>query len=287
MTPLARPLAALAAALLAASPFTAEQPQVREGNEKLLSGDPAAALERFDAAERATGPHPEIDYDRGNALFALGRQAEAREAWKKALESDRAGALSSRALQNMGNALDALGDKAGAVRAFSQALTRDPANEDARYNLEVLLRRRAEGKGAPKDEGEKGPQQQQGPTQQGPQQGAQPKDGQPPEPKPAEGPQGPKPQPRPGERPQPSPPRAGEGQQAEQGQRPEPKDGQAAGGAGDKKGGQQGRGAQAGDGLAKQDAERLLDALRARERNMPLSPVGKKEARRPDAEKDW
>jgi hypothetical protein len=39
--------------------------------------------------------------------------------------------------------------------------------------------------------------------------------------------------------------------------------------------------------LDAQDAERLLDALRARERNMPLGPAGRKEARKRDVVKDW
>jgi Ca-activated chloride channel homolog len=280
VSPLTSLLPLLLAQALAASPFTAEQPRVREGNEKLLSGDPAGALERLDAAEQEVGTHPEIDYDRGEALYALGRHAEAREAWKKALDADAAGALSSHALQNMGNALDALGDKAGAVRAFSEALTRDPGNEDARYNLEVLLRRRGEGKGAPKDQGDKGQQKPQGPTQQG--QGQRP-----PEQEQTPGAQGQKPDPKPGEQPQPSQPKDGQAKAGDQGKPPKPKDGPAAGAPGEQQTGRDGRSGQPSDGLAKQDAERLLDALRARERNMPLGPAGRKEARRKDVEKDW
>jgi Ca-activated chloride channel family protein len=273
------PLLALAAALLAgAAPFTAEQPRVREGNEKLLSGDPAGALERYDAAEREAGRRPEIDFDRGDALYAQGRHAEAREAWKKAVEADQAGALSSRALQNMGNALDAAGDHQGAARAFSEALTRDPANDDARYNLEVLLRRKAAGQGKPKEEGDDGARKQQGPPQGG--QGQQPKEEQ--QPKGAPGQQQPgaeqrKPEPGQDER-----RRAGEQERREQGQQEQP------GAAGQPKAGDDGR--RAGvrpEGLARQDAERLLDALRARERNMPLGPAGRKEPRRRDAGKDW
>lgn len=273
--------AALALALLlGASPFKAEQPAVQAGNEKLLSGDAAGALERYQAAEQAAGPHPEIDYDRGNALHALGRHAEAREAWKQALERDRAGTLSSRALQNMGNALAAAGDREGAVKAFSQALGRDPANEDARYNLEVLLRRKAEGKGAPKDPGDQGKQekQEQGPPEQQP--GGQPKDPQ--DPKDQQGKQdqagqqpdqakgSPKPEPgKPGER-KDEAKGAGEPDQRKQGEPPR----------GEPQGARQGP-------LDAQDAERLLDALRARERNMPLGPAGRKEARKRDVVKDW
>ena len=145
----------LAALLLAASPFQAEQPEVRAGNQALKGGDPAAALPRYDAAEHQVGPHPEIDFDRGHALLEAGRAEEARAAWKKAAERAR-GPLASRSLQNTAGALDAAGDREGAIGALAEALRLDPANEDARYNLEVLLRRKAEGKGAPKDQGEQG-----------------------------------------------------------------------------------------------------------------------------------
>lgn len=285
--------AALLLALLgAASPFTAEQPAVRQGNEQLLSGDGAAALERYQAAEREAGPHPEIDFDRGNALHALGRHAEAREAWRRALERDAAGVLSSRALQNTGNALAAAGDRDGAVKAFSQALARDPANEDARYNLEVLLRRKAQGQGAPKDQGDQGkqggqPEQQPGKPEQGQQDGkdqAQGQDrqgaGQAPEPEPGQA-QG-----------QPKPDQERQGDEDQPGQQPGPserKDGSQRGGQRD--GEQEGERSEGAAGRAgqldRQDAARLLDALRDRERNMPLGPAGRKEARKRDVAKDW
>jgi Ca-activated chloride channel family protein len=267
------PLSALAALLLGASPFVAEQPQVKEGNERLLSGDAAAALGQYDAAAQAAGPRPEIEFDRGNALHALGRHAEAREAWRRALEADRAGTLSSRALQNMANALDAEGDQAGAARALGEALRRDPANEDARYNLEVLLRRKGGGKGKPKDEGQDGARKQQGPRDQGP--GQQPKPDQqqqaqqqgqpPPEPGPAE------------------PTQRSQGEQPrEQGKKGDERQ------AGERQPDQAGeRGAARPDAIGKQDAEKLLDAMRARERNMPLGPPGRKDARPREVARDW
>jgi Ca-activated chloride channel family protein len=268
------PLAALAAALLAgASPFVAEQPRVKEGNEKLLSGDAAAALERYDAAAREAGPRPEIEFDRGNALHALGRHAEAREAWRKALEADQGGALSSRSLQNMANALDAEGDQAGAARALGEALRRDPANEDARYNLEVLLRRKASGKGKPQDEGQDGAKQQQGPQDQG--QGQQPKPDQQ-----QQAPQQGQPPPEPGPA---GPPERRQGEQPrEQGKKGDEQR------AGERQPDQAGEhGAARPDAIGRQEAEKLLDAMRSRERNMPLGPPGKKDARPREVARDW
>ena len=260
----------LALLLQAASPFEAEQPEVRAGNQALEAGDPAAALPHYQGAEREVGPRPEIDFDRGHALHAAGRTEEARAAWKRA--ADQAPApLASRALQNTASSLEQAGDQTGAIHALGEALGRDPANEDARYNLEVLLRRKAEGQGAPKDPGD---------------QGARRPDG---EPKPgAAGTQD-----------------QGQGQAGQRGEpaRPperEPKqDGQKQDGRKEQPGRDAGTGPasdapnQARDGTAgrpepvgKRDAERLLDALRSRERTMPLGPAGPPR-RTKEAGRDW
>jgi Ca-activated chloride channel family protein len=257
-------LAVASAALLAgASPFQAEQPRVREGNEKLLSGDAAGALERYQAAEQEAGPQPEIDFDRGDALHAQGRHAEAVEAWKRVAERDRSAALASRALQNTGNALDAAGDQDGARRAFAEALKRDPGNEDARYNLEVLLRRR-DPRGKPGESGERGDQ---GPGKSAPPPAAgQPGAGQPP----------------PDRQPAPSP-----GEREKERQRARQERDRAAGEEGHQEPPRAGEGDGRAPELGRQDALRLLDALRARERNMPLEPTPRKDRRRRDVEKDW
>jgi tetratricopeptide (TPR) repeat protein len=270
--------AALAVLALAGwSPFQAEERNVREGNERLLARDPAEALRRYDAAEAAVGPRAEIDYDRGNALHRLGRHAEARDAYRRALDRG-AGALSSRALQNLGNTLDALGDRDGALQAFTEALRKDPGNDDARFDLEVLLRRQPAGAG-----GSAGPQW-------------------PPQPAPGAGDAW-RPEPRPG---------VGDGEAAARpgpdgdpgAERPRPRgagaprpDAERAGRDGSAAGAVATDAAERGDGdateargapLSRQDAERLLDALRARERNMPLGGRERKERRRAmDVEKDW
>lgn len=273
--PLAAPLLALALGLAGFSPFQAEERNVREGNERTLAGDPAGALRRYDAAERAVGPRAELDYDRGDALYRLGRTEEARQAWQRALERG-AGDLSSRALQNVGTALAAGGDTEGAVAAFTEALRKDPRNEDARFDLEVLLRKR-EARGRQGD-GQKGPGKQgEGKPEDAGQGGTSPQAGA------SAPPPGPGPQPDrkeaadgKGRPPQPAP--------AQADARPGPEAGPSPGAA-------EARGeARAREGagqLAKQDAARLLDALRARERSMPLAGAARRDARRADADHDW
>jgi len=233
------------------SPFWAEEPDVREGNERLSAGDAQGALSRYQAAEERAGDRPEIDYDRGDALYRLGRTGEAVEAWRRA--GERASApLGSRAAQNRGTALAAAGDREGAIAALTEALRLDPRNEDARFDLEVLLRRKLDEerrKAAP---------------------GAQP-----------------------------ASPRSGGGGSPDQARRPEQGRPESEPGS-DERAGQAGApppAAAEGDGDRDRDAageasfspaeaERILDAFRARERALPRE-VDRHRARRADGDRDW
>ena len=251
------PAAAIALAWLSGfSPLQKEQEDVRRGNEVLVSGDGAAALRHYDEAEAKAGAHPEIDYDRGNAAFRMGKLDDAAGHFRRAAEKAPA-PLASRALQNLGNTLDAKGDRQGAIDAYVDALRTDPSNEDARYDLEVLLRRKEpprspqqKQQGGQPSHGGKGQQQQQRQQQQ-PQTGD------------------------PQEQPQPSPGQEGPEQQRDPG------------GAGQKPEQAQGEEGSRPGPLTKQDAEKLLDALRAREKNLPLAGREKKGTGRTDAERDW
>ena len=213
----------LALALAGFSPFQAEERNVREGNERIAAGDPAGALPHYDAAEKAAGPRPEIDYDRGVALHQDGRAADAREAFRRALERG-AGPLSSRASQNLGNALAALGDREGAKQAYVEALRQDPRNDDARFNLEVLLRKEQEDRRRDQDRGGQ-PEQRQ----------------------------------------------AQQEQEQERRKRAEQQQGQAERAAEERRAAaERERAGQPARAVTRDEAERILDAFRSRERPMPL-----------------
>jgi tetratricopeptide (TPR) repeat protein len=255
-------VAAAALALLAVgfSPLEAEEPHVRAGNARLRAGDPEGALARYAEAEAAVGARPEIAYDRGHAHLAAGRLAEARDAWRQAADAAPP-ALASRALQNAANALDALGDRDGAIASLRAALVKDPANADARYDLEVLLRRSPSGS-APG--GATRPASTGGATS------------------PGSGGEGP------GEREREAGAKADAARPATARAEPEPRPGRE----GER--GPEGAPAAAAEGagaprpeISRQDAERLLDALRAREQNAPPWSARPGGSRRRDAEKDW
>lgn len=253
------------------SPFKAEEPNVREGNERVASGQPEAALPRYDAAEKAAGPRPEIDYDRGVAYYRMGKSTEARDAFKKSLERG-AGELGSRASQNLGSALAAAGDRDGAIAAFRDALLADPRNEDARFNLEVLLRRKQQDEEKKRQEQDQQQQQQQKP-QPGGKGSPQGSKGQ--SPQAQQGAQ-------PGQAPQPEQRPQGDPQQAQQQTggsdprtaRPSERN------EGPRREGE-------AEALSRDDAARILDAFRAGEKAMPLGRTDKRGGRRADADRDW
>jgi len=130
----------LAGPASALGPFETNPPGVERGLKAYDEGRFEDALRAFQDAEREAPGNPALEYNRGNALYRLGRFDEARESYRRA--ADSAGtSLKERDLYNMGNALASLGDTQGAIGAYRKALVLEPQDEAARHNLEVLLRK--------------------------------------------------------------------------------------------------------------------------------------------------
>ncbi len=297
-TVLATLLLPLASILAGFSPFQAEHPVVQQGNRALDAGDPETALQHYGRAETELGGRAEIDYDRGNALYRLQRFEEARDAYRKALAGPEG--LRPRDAYNLGNTLAHLGATDEAIDAFRKALAADPGNENARYNLEVMLRRKQAGQnGAPQDEKKPSPDRPDGGTRDagaaeekdagrsGAEDGGAGETGN-----------------RDGGRNDRSD--AGRAQERDAGAdsrdggaRADERDaGTPAGSARNRDAGAAAQAGSSRDGgsgpeqaaheISRQDAEKLLDALRAREQRMPMAPARSSKARSSsDAEKDW
>jgi Ca-activated chloride channel family protein len=255
----------LALLLAGFSPLKAEHPGVEKGNRALSSGDAEAALREYDQAATELGSPPEIEYNRGNALFRLKRFQEAREAYGKALAGPES--LQARDYFNLGNALVQLGSADDAMKAYRRALALDQKNEDARYNLEVLLRRQQE-------EQQKKKEQKQESQQQNDKQEQQKKD----DPQ-----QNGKQDQQKGEQQKDEKrqdPGQGEGKRDEKAEAA--RDGEKQDRDSESRGGRKQR-----PEVSRQEAERLLDAMRAREQNMPVSRSRPRELGSNRVEKDW
>jgi tetratricopeptide (TPR) repeat protein len=99
-------------------------------------GEPARAVEIYQKLLLREGPQPELCFNLGNALYALGQREAARERFRQAVELD---ADYVEAWNNLGNVLSETGDREAAVSAFTRALELDPHYSDAHFNLAETL----------------------------------------------------------------------------------------------------------------------------------------------------
>jgi Ca-activated chloride channel homolog len=123
---------------------------LERGNRHYRAGRYVEAIEAYENALRRGKASPELHYNLGTALLALGRHAEAEAQFVRALESVEP-ALRQRAYYNLGNrflgAGRAGGDEAArlldaAAEAYRHALRLDPSDVDAKWNLELTQRER-------------------------------------------------------------------------------------------------------------------------------------------------
>jgi len=129
-----------------------------------------AAVGPADTAERLAPNDPTVQYDAGTVHLGAGDSRKAVSLLEKAAKKAEPG-LSPAAHYNLGNARLAAGDADGAVEAYKEALREQPANQDAKHNLELALReaqkQRMGGRGNPSGSRGQQKQNQQPSAQQG------------------------------------------------------------------------------------------------------------------------
>lgn len=149
----------------AAGLFERKVEVVEEGNRAFAEQHYQQALESYERAEQQLVQQPRIHFDRGGALFKLGRHQEAREAYLRAMgEEDPE--IKKRNLFNIGNTFLAEGALEDAAAYFRRALEMDPGFDDARYNLELVLRAMEEQKKNPSNQKKNEPPKKQPPQDQ-------------------------------------------------------------------------------------------------------------------------
>jgi tetratricopeptide (TPR) repeat protein len=139
-------------ALLLLSPFGCSPTgwQARRAERRYDAGDWPGAYAEWSRAFESSGDHA-FGFDAGNALYRQKHYQDAAARWRAASADQR---LRQRSAYNQGNAAvraaeDATGGEKdslldGAVAAFEEALRLDPADQDAKWNLEIALRRRGD-----------------------------------------------------------------------------------------------------------------------------------------------
>jgi Ca-activated chloride channel homolog len=122
----------------------------RRAERRYDAGDWAGAYQDFEKA-LATGGSPAFAFGAGNALYRQKHYGEAAGRWRGTLADAR---FRQRSAYNLGNAaVRSAEDAAGpakdslldaAVTAYEDALRLDPSDRDAKWNLEIALRRRGD-----------------------------------------------------------------------------------------------------------------------------------------------
>ncbi len=135
------------AALLAAVPLLLgfgvlekRDPEVEAGNAALKAGKAEEALGHYDQAVKKLPADAGVHYDRGAALYALSRFEEAGQEFLRASEAHDP-ALKASALYNLGNAYFKKEKFKDAVAAYTRTLELKPDDKQAKWNLEIALRK--------------------------------------------------------------------------------------------------------------------------------------------------
>ena len=133
-------IATLAAAAVAPGEIRAQAGRVetREGNRLYEEGRFAEAHEKYLEALLEAPDSPVIRFNDGNALYRGENYESALESFRAAVESGDP-ELAAAAWYNLGNTLFRQGALPESLEAFKQALRADPADSDAKHNLERVL----------------------------------------------------------------------------------------------------------------------------------------------------
>jgi Ca-activated chloride channel family protein len=130
-------LAALALLLTACSPSTAKLTET--GNEAFAKQAYEDALKAYTEAQVNSPELAEPTYNLANVLYREGKYEEALKSLQQAAQIAQTGEVAQSSHFNAGNAAFNTKDWDGSVESYRQALLRDPADLDAKHNLELAL----------------------------------------------------------------------------------------------------------------------------------------------------
>jgi hypothetical protein len=123
----------------ALGPLEKDHPLVEKGREAYTAGRFEDALAAFEEARKERPDDPAVEFNRGDALAKLGRVDEAKAAFQRVAESNRPD-LKQKAHYNLGNLYATTGKRKEALQEYRRALKLDPTDALARHNFEVVLR---------------------------------------------------------------------------------------------------------------------------------------------------
>lgn len=135
-------LATMAVSLWIAIPASADSPasKNKEGNRLFAQGKYQDAEKAYLEAQASMPGRPELSYNLGNSLIKQQKFDQALQALHQAVsKGDKS--LQVKGWYNVGNALFDMGNFQNSAQAYIQALRLNPADRDAKHNLELALRK--------------------------------------------------------------------------------------------------------------------------------------------------
>lgn len=123
--------------------FEPQQTTVKKGNEHFQEKRYQSAIEAYRKVQLKNPDSPEVLYDLGTALYKTDAfQESARDLEIASKTQDPK--LKAQALYNYGNAQYRLGNFEKAIESYKKVLDIDPGDEDAKYNLEFLQKKKSD-----------------------------------------------------------------------------------------------------------------------------------------------
>jgi Ca-activated chloride channel family protein len=153
----------------------------REGNRLFSEGKYADAEKAYVDAQAESPGKPELLYNHGNTLIQEKKYEPAVQQLHQAMSKGDRGIQAS-SWYNSGNALFEMGKYQDAAQAYIQSLRINPADPDAKHNLELALRKSQEQKQQGGGKGQQNQQQERNQQQPAPQNRQQPQSDQQPKP---------------------------------------------------------------------------------------------------------
>ncbi len=115
----------------------------QKGEKDKATGTYEEALRFYRDAEIEKPESPELSYNLGNVMYQQEKYQDASEKYYKALGSDETG-HQAWAWYNLGNTLYRSGKYPEAIQAYEKCLDLTPDDQDAKYNLELVRKKMKE-----------------------------------------------------------------------------------------------------------------------------------------------
>lgn len=147
------------------------QDTVKKGNIDFENKRFQSALESYRKVQVKNPDAPEVLYNLGTTLYKVNSYQESAKDLESSASKTQDPKLKTQALYNYGNTQYRLGNFEKAIDAYKKVLELDPADKDAKYNLEFLQKQKS--KFEKKDQERKKENQKKQPQQQNPQQNKQ------------------------------------------------------------------------------------------------------------------